>query len=126
MTRLTATTLAAALLLAPGCQHYRHGGPLVGSGDERKAGGTIGGVVQGTGGGDALQGRRVEAIDVNTRARFSAVTSVTGGFSIQVPIGDYRLQIELREGETVSKDPGTVRIQSGDLDANIVVEVGAR
>lgn len=126
MTRLTATTLAAALLLVPACQHYRHGGPLVGNVDDAQAAGTIGGVLQGTGGGDPLPGRRVEAVEVNTGSRFSAVTSVTGGFTIQVPPGDYRLQIELRAGEKVSKDPGTLRINQSDLDANIIVEVGAQ
>lgn len=126
MTRLTATTLAAALLLAPGCRHYRHGGALAGNVDDPQAAGTIGGVLQGAGGGDPLPGRRVEAVNAGTGVRYSAVTNVSGGFTIQVPPGDYRLQVELREGEALSKDPGAIHVNTSDLDANIVVEVGAR
>ena len=52
------------------------------------------------------------------------MTSVTGGFSIQVPPGKYRLEVELREGEAITKDPGTIDINKSYLDANIIVEVG--
>jgi hypothetical protein len=126
MTRLTATTLAAALLLAPGCRHYRHGGALAGNVDNPQTAGTIGGVLQGSGGGDPIAGRRLEAVNAATGVRYSAVTNVSGGFTIQVPPGDYRLEVELRDGEAMSKDPGTIHIKTSDLDANIVVEVGAR
>jgi hypothetical protein len=126
MTRLAALTLAAALLLAPGCSHWRHGGALAGNTDNPQTAGTISGIVQGTSGGDPLAGRRVEAVHAGTGARYSAVTNVSGGFTIQVPPGDYRLQVELREGEVMSKDPGAIHINMSDLDANIVVEVGAR
>jgi len=51
------------------------------------------------GGGGA--GRRVEALDLSGGRRYSVTTSVTGGFSIPVPPGKYRLEVELREGERV-------------------------
>jgi hypothetical protein len=126
MTRLTAVTISAAILLASGCRHYRHGGALVGNADNPQTAGTIAGVLQGSGGGDPIPGRRVAAVNTNTGTRYSAVTSPTGGFSIQVPPGDYRLEVELRAGEAVSRDPGAIRINTSDLDANIIVEVGAR
>jgi carboxypeptidase family protein len=114
--------LAGTLLLAAGC---KAGKPLVDtSRGNPDAAGTIGGILQAQGGGDALAGRRVEAIGLESATRYSAVTNVTGGFTIQVPPGKYRLEVELREGERVTRDPGTIDINASDLDANIVVEVG--
>ena len=113
--------VAAAVLVA-GC---RTGKPILDTSKHDKAAhGTIGGILQAQGGGDALPGRRVEALDVHSSARYTATTNVAGGFSIEVPPGQYRLQVELRDGEGVTKDPGTIDINSSDLDANIVVEVG--
>jgi hypothetical protein len=86
--------------------------------------GTIAGIMR-TAGGDVLPGRRVDAIQVGTSQRYSAVTNVTGGFSIPVPPGRYRLDPELREGEKVLRDPGIVDINKSDLDANLVIVVGS-
>ena len=121
MNRSLGAWLVAAVLLAPAC---RTGRPVIGSDANDTAAGTIGGVLQGPQGGDPLPGRRVEAVSETTSTRYSAVTNVTGGFTIQVPPGKYRLQVELREGERLVKDPGTIDINPSDLDANIMVEVG--
>jgi hypothetical protein len=86
--------------------------------------GTIAGIMR-TAGGDVLPGRRVNAIQVGTSQRYSAVTNVTGGFSIPVPPGKYRLEPELREGEKVVRDPGIVNINKSDLDANLEIIVGS-
>jgi hypothetical protein len=43
---------------------------------------------------------------------------VTGGFSIHVRPGKYRLQPELREGETVVREPGVINVNKSDTDAN--------
>ena len=114
---------AATLLALAGC---RPGRPLVDfAAKDNTARGTIGGILQGARHGDPLPGRRVEAVGVRTGARYSAVTNVTGGFSIEVPPGKYRLEVELREGEAVVRNPGTIDINRSDLDSNIKVEVGA-
>ena len=47
-----------------------------------------------------------------------------GGFSIPVPPGKYRLEVELREGERVLRSPGTIDINKSDLDANLEVVIG--
>ena len=112
--------LAVALLLA-GC---RTGQPVINTEHNMATPGTIGGILQGTGGGAPIAGRRVHAVSLGGGVRYSAVSSVTGGFSIQVPPGKYRLEVELQEGETITKDPGTIDINKSDLDANIIVEVG--
>jgi hypothetical protein len=50
---------------------------------------------------------------------------VTGGFSIKVPPGEYRLEVTLREGEKVVRQPGVVHINKSDLDANLEIVVGS-
>jgi len=62
--------------------------------------------------------RRVTAIDVATGARHEASTSETGGYTIQVPEGTYRFEIELREGEALSKQPDHTHVNNSDLDAS--------
>ena len=48
--------------------------------------------------------------------RYDATTGVDGGYTIQVPRGSYRLEVELHEGETVAKQPKQTRINNADLD----------
>jgi hypothetical protein len=115
------TVLSFACLVA-----CRPGRPVLdGSESNDRAQGTIGGFVQ-MAGAQPLAGRRVDAVDAATGARRSATTSATGGFSIQVPPGKYRLEVELLEGERLVEEPGTIDVGPSDLDANIELEVGLR
>jgi hypothetical protein len=115
MTRV-ATLLAAVMLFAGAA--CRSGRPVWSAtpGDDTTPG-TIAGILR-TSGGDRVAGRRVHAIPLAGSPKYTAVTSVTGGFSIPVPPGKYRLEPELHEGETVVRDPGIVDINKSDLDAN--------
>jgi len=122
MGRTLGAVLAVLLLSAGACRTGR--ALLDRSEEDDHARGTIGGILRGVGGGDSLPGRRVEAVEVRTGTRHASTTSVTGGFSIQVPPGEYRLEVELHEGEALVKDPGTIDIGPSDLDANIELEVG--
>jgi hypothetical protein len=65
---------------------------------------------------------------METGARFDVSTTTTGGYTVRVPPGTYRLQLELREGEALATEPGSTEIDPGDLDAgrNFVVAVAAR
>jgi Carboxypeptidase regulatory-like domain len=85
-------------------------------GDSRTPG-TIAGILK-TPGGEPVAGRRVSAVGIETAQRYSAETNVNGGFSIHVPPGKYRLEPELREGETVVRDPGVINVNKSDTDAN--------
>jgi hypothetical protein len=116
-------TLSVILLLAGAA--CRTGRPVYDStpGD-KTAWGTIAGIMSGVG-GEPLSGRRVHAIPVGTSQKFSAVTNVTGGFSIPVPPGKYRLEPELQEGERVVREPGVIDINESDLDANLELVVGS-
>jgi len=99
-------------MLLLGC----HPGPIVNT-SPLHVGGTIAGVVTATKGTVALEGRRVTAVDVASGARYEATTSISGGYTIQVPVGTYRLQLETRNGETLERTPDQTHINNGDLDS---------
>ena len=86
--------------------------------------GTIGGILKTVGGGRIAE-RSVYAVQAGTSQRFSAVTNVTGGFSIKVPPGEYHLEVDLQPGEKIVHDPGKVHINKSDLDANLEIVVGS-
>lgn len=109
--KLLHLALAVAALAIAGC----HPGPVVDPGPDQPAGGTIAGIVT-MDGKTPVEGRKVTAVSADTGASFSATTGVNGGYTIKVPQGTYRLEVELRAGETVAKHPGETRINRSDLD----------
>jgi Carboxypeptidase regulatory-like domain len=78
-------------------------------------GGTIAGMVS-TSSNDAVPGRKVTAIDTVKGTKYEATTGVNGGYTMKVPQGTYRLELELREGERVTKQPADTKINNSDLD----------
>ncbi|HET8645672.1 MAG TPA: carboxypeptidase-like regulatory domain-containing protein [Vicinamibacteria bacterium] len=111
----------AAVLAGAGC---RTGTPLLSrTPEDPNTPGTIAGNLQG-GGGEAIAGRAIHAVREDDGRQFSVTTSVTGGFSIPVPPGKYRLKVDLLEGESLVKGPGLIDINESDLDANIEVVIG--
>jgi len=115
MKRLAAVATVLALLGGAACHTNR---PVWSAtpGDQTTPG-TIAGILK-TPGGEPVAGRRVNAIALGTAQKYYAVTNVNGGFSIHVPPGKYRLDPELREGETVVRDPGVINVNKSDTDAN--------
>lgn len=111
--RLLPVLLAVALLTSIAC----HPGPVVGRGPKpADVGGTIAGIVS-SDANAALAGRKVTAIETVTGKRFDATTGTNGGYTIQVPEGTYRIEVQLRDGERVSKQPDETRVNKSDLDA---------
>ena len=84
--------------------------------------GTIAGNLRTTA-GDPLPGREVRAVNATTSQKYSAVTGVTGGFSIKVPPGKYRLELDLLEEESVAQEPGLIDINQSDLDTDLNIIV---
>lgn len=98
----------------------RHGGPVIDGGEtppERS--GTISGTVRAAGSNAPLSARRVIATDLTTGATFEASTAVSGGYTMKVPMGRYRLQVDLADGEVVTESPGEIEINRSDLDAGL-------
>ena len=92
-----------------------HNEPVIG-GKAMNVGGTIAGIVKTSDSSLALPGRRISAVDVSSGVRRDTTTGADGGYTIQVPVGTYRLDIELHEGETLAKQPEPTHITNGDLD----------
>ncbi len=79
-------------------------------------GGTIAGAVRSGGGTTPLSGRKVTAVNESTGVRFDTSTGTNGGYAVKVPAGTYRLEVELRAGESVQTQPDATQVNVGDLD----------
>jgi carboxypeptidase family protein len=109
--RLLHLVLGVSLLAFLAC----HPGPVVDTGPKPTGvGGTVAGIVS-TDKNAAVAGRKVTAIDTAGK-RYEATTGVNGGFTIKVPEGTYRFEVELKPGERVAKQPAETKIGKGDLD----------
>jgi hypothetical protein len=116
MSRASALSLVLIAVFAAAC---RPGQPLVDTEPgKNRTPGTIAGNVRTTA-GDPLPGREVRAVDAATGRKYSAVTGVTGGYSIKVPPGKYRVEVDLREQEAVAQEPGIIDINQSDLDTDL-------
>ena len=107
----SATGVLAVLLLSAAC----HPGAIIDPDPKPSVGGTIAGVIRS--GANPVIGRKVTAVNVATAARFEATSGANGGYTIQVPEGTYRLDLEIREGETISKRPDQTRVNNSDVDS---------
>ena len=95
-----------------------HPGPVLKRGPRQPSvGGTIAGIVRTTDAAVAVPGRKVTAIEVTRGSRYDDTTATNGGYTLKVPEGTYRLEVELRSGESLTKRPEQTRITNGDLDA---------
>lgn len=104
-----------------------HPGPKIGGGPEMPVGGTVAGIVS-TEAKAAVSGRKVTATNTATGSKYEATTGVNGGYTIKVPEGTYRIEVELQPGETITKQPGETRINKSDLDPqrDFVINTGRK
>jgi hypothetical protein len=77
--------------------------------------GTLAGSVRGPEGVAPVEGRLVEAVEVDTGLRFGTKTNAVGGFSLMLPPGRYRLEVALGPGESIIEDPGVVALEPSQL-----------
>jgi hypothetical protein len=90
-------------------------GPVINT-QPAQVGGTIAGIVKTADSSIAVPGRKVTVVEVTTGSRHETTTAANGGYTIQVPQGTYRIEIELRPGETLAKQPQETHVGNGDLD----------
>jgi hypothetical protein len=122
---LTIGVMLALLLAATSA--CRPGTPVVDMGPKPPTqNGTIAGKVSGPKGESPLVNRLVRAVSISTGQRYEAQTNQAGTYTIEVPPGRYKLELELQEGERLVKQPGEVQIDRSDLDErqDFVVTVG--
>jgi hypothetical protein len=117
MTILRTALLCIVVAVISGCAPGR-GEPVLGSAAKApEISGTISGIVRGAPGDVPLSGRRVTAINLSSGAKFEATTATNGGYTMKVPAGRYRVEVELMDAEVVAEAPGEVTISSSDLDS---------
>jgi hypothetical protein len=119
----TVLTRVAVVILLGGLLACRHPGPAVGGTKTPEGTGTIAGVVSVADGRAGLAGRKVTAVETASQTRYEATTGADGGYTIKVPMGHYRLELELKAGETLQKHPDETTINRSDIDSgrNFVV-----
>ena len=115
--KLAPALLVCVATLASACGPGPMGrpGPVVNA-RPNKVGGTIAGIVKTADSSVAVPGRKVTVVEVKTGARHDTTTGTNGGYTIQVPEGTYRFEIELRAGEALAKQPAETHVGNSDLD----------
>jgi len=112
--RLRHLLLGSLLLGSAACHADR---PVVDPSPKQSVGGTIAGIVTTADTSVAVSGRKVTVTDVVSGSHYESTTGTNGGYTIKVPEGTYRIEIELRGSETLSKRPEQTRINNGDTDS---------
>ena len=122
----TALSRIALIVLLGAVLACRHPGPAAGGTKTPERDGTIAGIVSSASGNTPLAGRKVTAINIDTNARYDVTTGADGGYTVKVPMGRYRLDLELHPGETLQRRPDEIHISRSDLDSgrNFVVAGG--
>jgi hypothetical protein len=106
-----------ALLYLGAC---REGVPAVDLGPKPLAArGTITGIVRGPEEMSGMPGRTVVLVNVATGEQHTVTTASNGGFTVALSKGKYRLELPLRDGETLVKRPGVVDLERGEIDSHI-------
>lgn len=78
--------------------------------------GTLSGMVR-SAGGEPLAGRQITITSLSGGAHYEATTTSSGGYTIKLPPGKYRLQVQLKQGESLKEGPTEVTLNESDLDA---------
>ena len=114
--RFQALVAAGLLLLSVSCVPR---GPIVDTGDKPPGvGGTIAGAVLAGDARTPMPSRKVAAINTMSGARFETSTAANGGYTIKVPAGTYRLEVETRPNEVVVTQPDPTEVNPSDIDAD--------
>ena len=122
MRRLNCLLVACAMSLTA-C----HPGPVLNTGpNPPSVGGTIAGLVTTADATIAVPSRKVTVTETTTGTRYEASTAANGGYTIQVPEGNYRIEVELRAGEVLAKQPDPTRVTNGDLDTGRDFEIAVK
>lgn len=112
-------------MIVVGLGGCRTGTPVLDRGEKPVSqAGTIAGHVRSSGDA-AVVSRVVRAVSLATGETFETTTNNAGTYTLKVPPGRYRLEVELRQGEHLTRQPGETQINPSDLDPdrNFVIDI---
>jgi len=119
------TVAVFALLMVAGCRR-RVAVPdaAVGPAQPTTAA-TISGTVRAPEGATGIEDRVVEVINVDTSERQRVTTNNAGSFVVKVKPGKYRVELTLRDGEAIVRQPGVINVNRTDFDAHADLVIGS-
>ena len=112
----------ATLLFGVGCRRVPP--PVDVSAMTRPTATVVTGVVRAAEGSASVAGRTVEIVNTATGERRTVRTTDNGGFALAVPAGRYRVDVTLRDGETIVKRPGILDMERGPVGSPVEFVVG--
>ena len=115
------TLALLALLAGAGC---RRTAPLLETDPTAQVHGVISGRIRGPERSVAIDGRIVELVNLTTLERQRVSTNEGGSYAFKVQPGDYRLELTLREGEALVRQPGVIHLNRSGIDADADFVVG--
>ena len=115
------TVALVVLLAAAGC---RRTAPVLETEPAPQVRGVITGRIRGPERSTAVDGRIVELVNLTTLERQRASTDEIGGFTFKVQPGDYRVELRLREGEALVRQPGVIHVNRSDVDSDADFVIG--
>jgi hypothetical protein len=116
--------LGCLLLVASAACHWNK--PVVDPTPSASVGGTIAGIVSAANSSVAVPGRKVIATEVTKGEHYESTTAANGGYTIKVPVGTYKIEVELRASEALTKQPAQTHINNGDMDSGRDFVITAR
>src|SRR5262245_45313080 len=122
--RLCNVLLGCLFLVASVACHMNK--PVVDPTPATSVGGTIAGIVSTGDPTIAVPGRKVTVTEVTKGSHYEATTAVNGGYTIKVPVGTYKIEVELRPSETLTKQPAQTHVNNGDMDSGRDFVITAR
>ena len=72
-----------------------------------------------------IDGRTVELVNLTTQQRHRVATDAAGTFKFRVIPGDYRVELVLRDGEALVRQPGVIHVNRSDVDADADFVIGS-
>ena len=108
-----------ALLTLTGCR------ASAGGAAPAEADATITGTVRGPEGAGSIEGRIVQVTNLETNERQRMSTNDSGAFAFRVKPGKYRVELALRDGESLVKQPDVMTVDRSNADAHADFIVGS-
>ena len=87
--------------------------------------GRVSGIVRGPQGANPFEGRSVEVVNMATGARQRTMTTSGGRFAFRLPPGRYRVELALRPGESILRQPDVISVGANDVESRAEFVVSA-